>query len=97
MIGSFAFAKGVGYFLGGFPDTGELMGNLNKGIPPVMNNWIWIYFSLFLVGFIGGLYYQTRNNDEHEMLRNDANYKASDDNFNKVVSQIKKKEAKSKK
>ena len=28
------------------------------------------------------------------MLKNDAAYKASDDNFNKVVSQIKKKEAK---
>lgn len=47
----------MGYFLGGFPDTGELMGNLNKGIPPTMNNWVWIYFSLFLVSFIGGLYY----------------------------------------
>ena len=78
----------MGYFLGGFPDTGELMGNLNKGIPPTMNNWVWIYFSLFLVGFIGGLYYQTRNNDEHEMLRNDANYKASDDNFNILPSDL---------
>ena len=61
-----------------------------------MTNTFWIYLSLFVVGFLTGIYYQSRNNDEHEMLKNDKNYMASDDNFNKVVSDIKKKADKKK-
>ena len=44
--------------------------------------------SIFVLGFGAGMYYQTRNSDEHEMLKNDANYKNSDDNFKKVVDKV---------
>jgi hypothetical protein len=88
--------RGWSYFLGGYPSETEIMSNLNKGQPPAMTNTFWIYLSLFVVGFLTGIYYQSRNNDEHEMLKNDKNYMASDDNFNKVVSDIKKKAEKKK-
>jgi hypothetical protein len=79
--------RGWTYFFGGFPSEGDIFHSLKTQTPIAVTQVFWIYLSLFVVGFLAGLYYQTRNNDEHEMLKNDKNYKDSDDNFKKVVKQ----------
>lgn len=46
---------------------------------------------MFIVGLIGGMYYQSINvNDTHEMLKTDTNYQTSDDNYNRVKEKVKK-------
>jgi hypothetical protein len=89
VIGSYAFMRGLSYFVGGFPSEAALFHSLEAKQPiENMNNFFWIYLALFVCGSIAAMIYQSRSNDDHEMLKNDKNYVDSDDHFAAVVKKI---------
>jgi len=57
LIGSYAFMRGWTYFFGGFPSETDLMTSMRQQQPIDVTQAFWIYLSLFLLGFGGGMYY----------------------------------------
>ena len=43
---------------------------------------------MFIVGTLGGIYYQSINDNEHISLRSNAHYQKSDDNFKRVKETV---------
>jgi len=43
---------------------------------------------MFIVGTLGGIYYQSINDNEHISLTNNSNYQKSDDNFKRVKENV---------
>lgn len=88
LIGSYAFMRGLTYFIGGFPQEAVIFEQLVKshnveGFTQVF----WIYIAIFVCGFIASMYFQVYHSTEHEILTKDEAYIQSDDNFNAVFNQ----------
>jgi len=74
VLGAYALARGLSFFLGGFPPETQLSemieaGNLD-GIPPA----IFLYFTLFSVLSVAGIFLQYRRKEKAE--EEETNYKA---------------------
>lgn len=82
--------RGCSYIFGGFPNEEDLIFSLYENMPIELTERFWYYIAMFIVGVIGGLYYQNMNDNEHEMLKSDKNYKKSDDNYQRVKEKVKK-------
>ena len=57
LIGSYSFMRGWTYFFGGFPAEGDIFHSLKTQTPIAVTQTFWIYLSLFVVGFLTGMYY----------------------------------------
>lgn len=90
IIGSYAFMRGLSYFFGGFPSEAELYHQLKEEESiENLTQTFWIYLAMFVCGTIMAIVFQARNNDEHEMLKNDKTYAESDDHYARYVSKSK--------
>lgn len=73
-IGSYAFMRGWSMFLGGFPTESEMMADLQSGEDLDLTWAFWVYFALFIGGWIGSTIWQYKKEPEHESIKNDEYY-----------------------
>jgi len=77
VIGSYWIIRGLSYFYGNFPNEIAIWEALNNGLPlsEYLNDWFWIYFGIFIVSAVIGIWWQI--NDDHcdPRLENDKQFK----------------------
>jgi hypothetical protein len=90
LIGSYSFMRGWSYFFGGFPNEEDILLSLyeNMQLQYEFEERFWYYIAMFIVGTLGGIYYQSLNDHEHELLKGDLNYQKSDDNYKRVKETV---------
>ena len=95
LIGSYAFMRGLTYFIGGYPQEAVIFDNLVKHQElEGFSELFWIYIAIFVCGFLASMYYQAFYTKEHEMLTSNAAYNKSDDEFKRVFNKKAKKTVK---
>jgi len=84
--------RGWSYFFGGFPNEEDIILSLyeNLKLQYEFEEKFWYYIAMFIVGTIGGIYYQSMYGGEHASLSSNTQYQKSDDNFKRAKEEVNK-------